>query len=110
MIESPGWRQSGHVELILEGFVGKNAVPSSSLAAYVENLFRDLARRLPTAFIKSQPEAIHKVRVTTRRIHAVIGLLHSHLKSKDVRALEGTLRKLRRRLGRIRDTDVMIGR
>jgi hypothetical protein len=30
---------------ISEGFVGKNGVSSSSLAVYVENLFRDLGRR-----------------------------------------------------------------
>jgi CHAD domain-containing protein len=83
-----------------------NDVPTS-LAAYVQGHFRELSQLLPLALKKSQPEAIHKVRVTTRRLGMVISLLQPHGKAKVHEQLGQDLKKLRRRLGRLRDIDVM---
>jgi CHAD domain-containing protein len=87
--------------------LSKSDVPTS-LSTYVEGLFRDLSHFLPPALQKSQTTAIHRVRVTTRRLSTVISILQPHLKAKNREQLERDLRKLRRRLGRLRDIDVMI--
>jgi len=52
-------------------------------------------------------EAIHKMRVATRRMRSVFTLLGDYYKSKPVRPFEQHLKKLGKRLGKVRDIDVM---
>jgi CHAD domain-containing protein len=81
---------------------------STTLADYVGRLSRDLSHLLPQAIDRAKSGAIHRVRVTTRRLGSVVHLFSGELKSQKRKAMERTLRKLRRRLGRIRDLDVML--
>lgn len=81
---------------------------ASSLAGYVTRLTRDLSHLLPRALEETKSDSIHRVRVTTRRLGSVIHLLSSHLNARKREVMEKDLRKLRRRLGQIRDLDVML--
>jgi CHAD domain-containing protein len=95
---------------VLQMKAAKSQPPAqASLSGYVDGLFRNLSQLLPVALEKSNPKAIHRVRVTTRRLSSVVDLLHPRLKAGERRAVEQDLKKLRRRLGRIRDIDVMLG-
>lgn len=53
-------------------------------------------------------EAVHDMRVATRRIRSGLQLLNEYYKSKPVRAHSQALRKLARALGHVRDLDVLI--
>src|SRR5882672_6180045 len=107
MIHWPGDAEMGYLTAQPRKNVPKHD-PPTSLAAYVEGLFNNLSQLLPLALRKSQPLAIHRVRVTTRRLNSVIQLLKSHPDGKALDKTERDLKKLRRRLGRIRDIDVMV--
>src|SRR5205085_646967 len=54
-------------------------------------------------------EAIHQARVSTRRLKAAMTLLKPVLSKKSGRKFLEVLKKLRRRLGPLRDYDVMLG-
>ncbi|HLG16075.1 MAG TPA: CHAD domain-containing protein [Blastocatellia bacterium] len=51
-------------------------------------------------------EAVHKTRVTTRRLQASLDLLQTESDPMDVRRSKRTLRRWRRRLSRVRNYDV----
>ena len=53
-------------------------------------------------------EAIHKARVATRRMRAIVPLLAGRFTPADLEHLDGLLRKVTRRLGRARDVDVQL--
>jgi CHAD domain-containing protein len=80
------------------------------LAVYVSGLSRDLSKLLPRALTKAEPDAIHRVRVTTRRLGSVLRLLSPRNRRKKRSPAEEKLRRLRRRLGKVRDLDVMLAR
>lgn len=54
------------------------------------------------------PEAVHDMRVATRRVRAVLGVFRKYLPGKPTRALQRSLRGATRRLGRVRDLDVLL--
>ena len=60
------------------------------------------------ALVEGQVEAIHDARVATRRLSAALRLLRPVLSQRQRRPMAKLLRKLRRRLRRLRDLDVMI--
>ncbi len=53
-------------------------------------------------------EDVHDMRVATRRVRAVLSVFHGVLPAKPARALDRRLRAATRRLGRVRDLDVLI--
>jgi CHAD domain-containing protein len=82
---------------------------TASVHDYIDRLIRSLKKLVPLALDQWDEEAIHDARVATRRLKAVLTLLDPALPSKKTRRLTKTTRKLRRQLGSLRDTDVMLG-
>jgi CHAD domain-containing protein len=85
------------------------ALPVFPLLAYLDGLMEELRGRLPVALNEWDGESIHQSRVATRRMKAAIDLMKPVLGKKRRKALGKSLRKLRRRLGPLRDADVMLG-
>jgi len=83
---------------------------SDPLCRYVDRLMRRLRRRIPAALHDWDANAIHDVRVGARRLRAAMELLGPVLPAKRITPLRKTARRLRRRLGSLRDYDVMIDR
>ncbi len=71
-------------------------------------LVEELRLNVPKALKEWDEEAIHAARVATRRLKAALTLMKPVLSSDQHKPFGGTLRKLRRRLGPLRDLDVMI--
>src|SRR5262245_8261889 len=71
---------------------------------------RRLRRRIPAALRDWDHHAIDDVHVATRRLRAALDLLGPVVPPKRVAPLRKTARRLRRRLGSLRDYDVMIQR
>jgi CHAD domain-containing protein len=78
------------------------------LLAHLIALLEELRARVPAALGEWEPEAIHQSRVATRRLKAALDLMKPVLSKRPRRKLGRILRKLRRRLGPLRDADVMI--
>jgi CHAD domain-containing protein len=85
------------------------AVPDYPLPAYVDSLLEQLQAHVPKALKEWDEEAVHQARVSTRRLKAALDLLKPVLTKRPRRAFGRVLRRLRRRLGPLRDTDVMLG-
>ncbi|HVT87451.1 MAG TPA: CHAD domain-containing protein [Tepidisphaeraceae bacterium] len=79
------------------------------LREHLDKLVEDLHQLVPDALEQFDEESIHKARVTTRRLKAAVELLDSVLDSDHAKPFAKVGRKLRRRLGPMRDMDVMIG-
>jgi len=82
---------------------------SSALLTYLDELVEHLRRLIPGAIRGSDADAIHDARVATRRLKAALDLLETTIDHRRLRPFAKTLRKLRRRLGPLRDLDVMGG-
>ncbi|MEO6437115.1 MAG: CHAD domain-containing protein, partial [Tepidisphaeraceae bacterium] len=78
------------------------------LCDYADPLVKDLRRLVPAALKRWDEKAIHDARVATRRLRAALDLVEPMVTAKAVSPLRKTLRRLRRRLGPLRDLDVMI--
>jgi CHAD domain-containing protein len=79
-----------------------------SFSAYVGQLSRHLSQVLPRAAENSGAAAVHQSRVTTRRLGSAVDLVQSWLKKSSHKKIHENLRNLRRRLGPLRDLDVML--
>jgi CHAD domain-containing protein len=79
------------------------------LLTYLDQLMDDLHDNVPKALKDFDPDGIHDARVATRRLKAAMGLLEAVLSNDHRKSFEKVLKKLRRRLGPLRDLDVMIG-
>lgn len=64
----------------------------------------------PKALGGDDPEAIHDVRVATRRLQQVLDLLYPSPQPKAVRRLRRRIRRCRRSLSEVRNCDVMLER
>ena len=82
--------------------------PQVPLCAYADPLIRDLRKLIPVALKRWDPDAIHDARVATRRLRAAIDLVEPVTPDHLIDPLRKTLRRLRRRLGPLRDLDVLI--
>ncbi|MBC8106534.1 MAG: CHAD domain-containing protein [Anaerolineae bacterium] len=78
-----------------------------ALLTYLDELVEHLRRLIPGAIRGSDADAIHDARVATRRLKAALDLLETAIDHRRLRPFANTLRKLRRRLGPLRDLDVM---
>jgi CHAD domain-containing protein len=79
------------------------------LLAHLDRLMDELHTQAPKAINEWDEEGIHRARVATRRLSAALDLVKPVVGKKRRKALTTVLRKLRRRLGPLRDADVMIG-
>jgi CHAD domain-containing protein len=82
---------------------------TAPLLAYLDQLVVELHRLVPLALRDWDEHAIHQSRVATRRLKAAIDLFRPVLSDDAWRPFNKITRKLRRRLGPLRDFDVMIG-
>ena len=74
-----------------------------------DELVDELRENVPKALKDWDEEAIHQSRVATRRLKAALRLTEPVLSKAQSKPLARVLKKLRRRLGPLRDLDVMIG-
>lgn len=79
------------------------------LLTYADELVDDLRGHVPGAFKEFDAKAIHQARVATRRLKSMLDLMRLVLSREQRLPFARVLRKLRRRLGPLRDLDVMIG-
>jgi len=82
--------------------------PPTPLCKHVDHLVDDLRVHVPAALNDFDPDAIHKARVATRRLKAALDLLKTCISPAHAGPFMKIGRKLRRRLGPLRDIDVMI--
>src|SRR5262245_38390715 len=97
-------RRAGHT---MAGMPDTDATPP--LCQHLDELVDELRKMVPQAIQEFDVEAIHKARVTTRRLKAALDLLDSALDPDHTEPFARLGRKLRRRLGPLRDIDVMLG-
>lgn len=76
----------------------------------LDELVDELYKNVPKALHDWEADAIHDARVATRRLKAAIDLMQFVLSDRHRKPLAKALRKLRKRLGPLRDMDVMIER
>ena len=74
----------------------------------LDELVEALYQNVPKALHDWDADAIHDARVATRRLKAAIDLMQFVLSDRHRKPLAKALRKLRKRLGPLRDMDVMI--
>jgi CHAD domain-containing protein len=79
------------------------------LLNYLDELVEDLHKNVNKALRDFDSDGIHDARVATRRLKAAMELLQPVLSDQHRKPFEKVLKKLRRRLGPLRDLDVMIG-
>jgi CHAD domain-containing protein len=84
-------------------------VDEFGLLAHLDTLLAELQDSVPRAMKEFDLDGIHDARVATRRLKAAMRLLAPVLSDDRRRAFENVLKKVRRRLGPLRDMDVMIG-
>ncbi|HZL38390.1 MAG TPA: CHAD domain-containing protein [Tepidisphaeraceae bacterium] len=89
--------------------MASESVTDFALLDYIDGLVEDLRGHVPAALTKWDSDAIHRSRVATRRLKAALDLLKPVLSDEQRKPFAVVLRKLRRRLGPLRDLDVMIG-
>ena len=82
--------------------------PTFGLLSQLDGLMGDLRARVPLAVNDWDRESIHQARVATRRMKAALDLMKVVLGKRHRRRLGRVLRNLRRRLGPLRDSDVML--
>ena len=78
------------------------------LLTYLDGLVEELQKDTPKALREFDTDAIHDARVATRRLKAATGLLAPILHGDSAKKFDKAMKKLRRRLGPLRDGDVMI--
>src|SRR3954453_51109 len=78
------------------------------LGEYVDGLVERLRELVPSAVKDGDIEAIHQARVATRRLKAAFDLVAPVTSDDHRKPLARTLKKLRRKLGPMRDLDVML--
>src|SRR4051794_32896164 len=86
-----------------------NAGAEFPLLGYVDGLVDGLRKLTPAALKDFDEDAIHQARVSTRRLKAAVDLMSPVLSKGGRKPFADVLRKLRRRLGPLRDLDVMLG-
>jgi CHAD domain-containing protein len=78
------------------------------LLRYLDHLVEELQTRLDKAVSNPKAEDIHKGRIAARRLKAAIDVLRPVVSEKHRKPLSRACKKLRRRLGPLRDSDIML--
>src|SRR5690242_17210216 len=82
--------------------------PEFPFLGRLEELVEELHQTLPKALGDWDEDAIHDARVATRRLKAATDLMRFVLSNHHRKPFGKALRKLRKRLGPLRDLDVMV--
>lgn len=80
----------------------------SNIGQYLDGLLQELRLKATPAFTRWETEAVHDARVCTRRLGSAMKLLVALLAGTEHAQFVRLLKRLRRRLGPLRDLDVMI--
>lgn len=96
------------IRFLTIGSMSKRSQDQFSFLAYLDDLVSELHRKVPEALKEFDAEAIHDARVATRRLKAAMDLQRFVLSDDHRKPFEKALKKLRKRLGPLRDLDVMI--
>jgi CHAD domain-containing protein len=88
--------------------MSEHADRDHALVKYADKLVEELRDNVQGALREFDEDAVHDARVATRRLSAALDLLHPVLSGGPRKKFERVLKKLRRRLGPMRDLDVMI--
>ena len=88
--------------------MGKREPSDFAFLDHLDELLDDLHHNVPKALKEFDTDGIHDARVATRRLKAALDLLDPVLSDRRKKPFAKVLRKLRRRLGPLRDADVMI--
>src|SRR5215813_7079264 len=90
----------------------QESVPAAQIRPQLEKLLRDRVRKcvalLPKVLGDDDPEAVHDLRVWSRRLQQVVVTLFPIPRPAEARTIVRTLRRTRRSLGGWRDCDVVI--
>ena len=86
---------------------GEDRGTASLLAAYVQKQLKRYEKNLAAAQKSGEVDAVHDVRVATRRLAEPLGLMGLGLGRKAVEKERRLLRKTRRALRKVRDLDVL---
>jgi CHAD domain-containing protein len=79
------------------------------IAEYLDGLVASLCMSVPRALRTWDEDALHEARVATRRMKVAMEALESLFPVRLCKSYSRTLRQIRRRLGPLRDIDVMLG-
>ena len=90
------------------GRLGKRSTAGAVLLAYLDAQAARL-NELDLAVRRDEPDAVHQMRVTVRRLRAALQSFPEILPDKDTRQLRGELKWLGGVLGAARDTEVLAG-
>jgi CHAD domain-containing protein len=88
--------------------MSRNGESDFGLLSHLDELMGELHTNVPKALREFDPDGIHDARVATRRLKAALRLLEAVVSKDHAKAFDKVLRKVRRRLGPLRDLDVMI--
>jgi CHAD domain-containing protein len=86
----------------------KKGQTTPPLLSYADELAESLRAMLPLAVKECDETAVHQARVASRRLSAAIEVFQPITRSGHRREFARTLKKIRRRLGPIRDQAVML--
>ncbi|HKQ50007.1 MAG TPA: CHAD domain-containing protein [Phycisphaerae bacterium] len=86
---------------------GEERTTAGLLAAYVQKQLKRFEKNLAAAQTAGEVNAVHDVRVATRRLAEPLGLMARDLGRKQVQHERQLLRKARRALRKVRDLDVL---
>lgn len=90
--------------------LGKDSTTAELTSYAIAASLRRLLFHLPLVRTTQEPEPVHQARVAARRLRSDLSTLEEVLKRKPQRRMRSGLRDLGRRLGSLRDADVMAGR
>lgn len=81
-----------------------------SIASSMDERVEKLRKLVPSALVEFDVEGVHDARVATRRLSAAMKLLDTVLSNDLTKPFNKVLKKLRKRLGPMRDLDVILAR
>jgi CHAD domain-containing protein len=87
----------------------KPASDGTSSVQYAGHWMERLRELVPAAVTDPTEDAVHDARVATRRLKAALDIAGPLVGHHEQKVLQRVLRKLRKRLGPMRDADVMLG-
>ncbi|MDB5296364.1 MAG: domain containing protein [Phycisphaerales bacterium] len=97
---------AGKITFIMGRLSAKSV--GAGLLEHLDALAAKLHERAPAALEVFDPDDVHAARVATRRLSAALDLTSPVVGKRHRKPLAAGLKKLRRRLGPLRDADVMV--
>jgi CHAD domain-containing protein len=106
--QAPAMRSDAKASTDKETTPASSAKEPLTLEQIITNQFETLQKHLDAALAATEVEAIHKLRVTTRKLQASLDLVQIGKASNMVKRLKKSLRNMRRKLSEVRNYDVFL--